>query len=61
MKIKRAKEGKNVGHVVGHDSTDFARSDSSNLIAKRMVRVFRGKFLIKNVLPLFETQLLIES
>ena len=46
-------------HVVGHDSTDFWKSDGANPIAKRTARILRGKSSLKTDVFSFSKQLLI--
>ena len=40
-------KGRSWAHVVGHDSTDFAKSDSANRIVKRTIRLLRENFSLK--------------
>ena len=37
-----------MGRIMGHDSTDFARLDGFDLIAKQTVRISRENFPLKN-------------
>ena len=47
--------------VVGHDSTDFWKSDSANRIAKQTARILCGKSSLKTDVFSFSKKLLIES
>ena len=51
----------NMDRIMGHDSDGFARSDSTDHIAKWTTHIARGILLIKIDVFLFFSQLLIDS
>ena len=56
--IEQAKSRENVARVVGHDSTDYGKSDGANRIAIWTACILRGNFSLKtNVFFSFEATL----